>query len=186
MEISNNDLIKLLVNALRHDPDVLGIEVNERGWSTFQNIVEGVNSCSEYSISLEDLHNAISSANRGRLEIDGERVRAVEGHTNQNIHYKVAEPPNEIFYRTIPEKNVRQVEDLGLTSNTKKYIEVFQDYLDAQKDGKKRRVSKPVVISFDAHAAYHEGTLFYLHNDKWYVEALEGIHIKFPWDELEN
>lgn len=178
MELDKTELARLLATILRHEPDRLDIQLDIEGWVDIDSLLLGFDACSPYIIEKEDLEDAVLNADYGRFEYDDEqgRLRAKKGHTTDHVSYDVAEPP-EHLYRAVPAQHAEYLHRNGLKSVDRKYTQVFVDYMAAVDDGNRRGIETICVASIDANAAYNDGTLFYLHDDEWYVQELNAVHV---------
>lgn len=175
--ISAKDLAREVARVLRHAPDQLGLVLEAEGWVSLDDLYDGFMTMTSYSFEFSYLREALESNNRGRFDLEGDRVRALKGHTTSQVSYKVAEPPEGHLYRVYSARHLNYLQDLGVQRHRKKYTRLFENPFQAQSDAKKRRIKNGVMVSIDAQQAYHDGTLFYLHDGNWYVEEVEPFHI---------
>jgi putative RNA 2'-phosphotransferase len=94
-------LSRYLCYVLRHNPQDLGIELDERGWTDMTALIERLATVKKVRISLGELERLALGDRRGRYSIQGDRIRANEGHSVQAVrlvYEQVAEPPPLLFY----------------------------------------------------------------------------------------
>jgi RNA:NAD 2'-phosphotransferase (TPT1/KptA family) len=185
MTLTKNEVVKEIVHCLRHDPDLLGLELTEEGEVPFEDLVRGFEETSPHDLSAEYILEAITSCNKGRLEFDPTKgvVRAVQGHTTTQVSYKVAEPPESGFYLAVPPSQLASVRLQGIRSIRRRYTEVFTDYRDAESDAKRRRIKEPFFLFINTEIAYNDGTVFFVHEGRWYVEDVEPSHLEILNEE---
>ena len=178
-ELDKIELARMLANVLRHEPDRLNVQLDSEGWIDIESLLFGFDACSPFIVEREDIEDAVMDANYGRFEYDAEqdRLRAKKGHTTDHVSYDVAEPP-EYMYRAVPAQHAEYLKRNGLKSVNRKYTQVFVDYMDAVDDGNRRGIETICMASISADDAYNDGTLFYFHDDEWYVVELDAVHIE--------
>ena len=94
-------LSRYLCYVLRHNPQDLGIELDERGWTDMTLLLERLFTVKRVRVSLGELERLALGDRRGRYGIQGDRIRANDGHTVQAVRLvfeRAAEPPPLLFY----------------------------------------------------------------------------------------
>ena len=179
MEISKKDVAKLIAKSLRHDPDSLNLELDSEGWVHIEDILEGFDSHTPYLLDLDDIEDAVTQSNYGRFEFDEKRllVRALKGHTTSQVSYQVAEPVGNM-YRAISSRHADYIVEMGFRSTKRKYTQFFINFSEAIEDGEARGIKDVCLICVNSEEAYHEGTLFYLHEEEWYLQRVDPIHLE--------
>jgi putative RNA 2'-phosphotransferase len=170
-------MVKLIAQSLRHDPEALGVEVDEQGWVALDDLYEGYVLSQPDLISEEDFHDALHRHNHGKFLMEEGLIRYAKTHTSSKVDYPIREPPSEVLYRTFRAKMEPFLLDEGIQAGKRRYLEVFSNPMEAFKDAKKRRIKNGVIVAIDAHQAYHDGTLFYQDQQKWYVREVSSLHI---------
>ena len=178
MELDKIELARLLAEVLRHDPGQLDIQLDSEGWVDMDALLVGLEGYTPYLVEREDVEDAVLNADYGRFEYDDEqeRLRAKKGHTTDHVSYDVKEPP-DYLYRAVPAQHAEYLSRNGLKSVRRKYTQVFVDYMDAVDDGNSRGIETICMASIYADEAYNDGTLFYFHDDAWYIEEVSSVHL---------
>jgi putative RNA 2'-phosphotransferase len=94
-------LSRYLCYVLRHNPQDLGIELDERGWTDMTVLLERLSTVKRVRVSLGELERLALGDRRRRYSIEGDRIRANEGHTLpavRLVNERVVEPPQLLFY----------------------------------------------------------------------------------------
>lgn len=69
---------KQLSRVLRHSASELGLDMDEAGWVDVDQVLRTLH------MSRADLELVVRDNNKGRLQLEGERVRACQGHSLDN------------------------------------------------------------------------------------------------------
>lgn len=162
---------------LRHDPEGLGLVLDAKGWVTLEDLYQGFLANTSHDFELEDLLEGLEANNRNRFELTKTHIRAIQGHTTDQVRYEVAEPPESGLYVTYSRRYYESLETRGIVAIRKKYTKVFSNPLTAHQDAKKRRIKDGILVAIDTHRAYHDGTLFFKHAGDWYVSNVEASHL---------
>ena len=65
-----NELSKYLCLLLRHQPDKAGLDMDEHGWVSVEQLIVGVNRHSSYKLDRELLEQIVAEDNKGRYRFD--------------------------------------------------------------------------------------------------------------------
>ena len=87
---------KFLSLVLRHQPQVIGLNLDEAGWANVDELL-GKASAAGKSISRDVLHQVVASSDKNRfaLSADGLSIRANQGHSvDVELGLPQVEPPN--------------------------------------------------------------------------------------------
>ena len=93
-------LSRYLCYVLRHNPQDLGIELDERGWTDVTVLLEKLSTVKHVRVNLVELERLALQDKRQRYSLRGDRIRANEGHTVGSIRlvHEQVEPPPLLFY----------------------------------------------------------------------------------------
>ena len=171
----NRQLRKILLDALRHDPDSLGLSLDSQGTTTLSSVLEGFALYTEYHISEESLLEVI----RGTYTIvlDDDKVHATRGHTTDQFEYPQMTPPPTLLYADRSSR-IPEILERGLTSNRYKYIEVATSVESAEDSARLRRVKDASLVIIEAEQAWASDTLFHVYDDVWYVQEVAPEFLK--------
>jgi len=154
-------LSKEMSYALRHSPQDYGLEFDEHGWASMSVLIEALRKQECYgSLSTSDIEKMIATSEKTRFEIEGDRIRALYGHSvKERIEKEPARPPDVLFHGTT-HKSIGSISEMGLISKERQYVHLSVDKKTALIVGK-RRDKNPVLLIIDAKKACSDGVLFY-------------------------
>ena len=164
--------------ALRHAPQKYGLIFDDLGWVAVEELITALNKQEEYrSLTIQDIADMIQSSEKKRHEINGNRIRALYGHsTKEKISKKPVQPPNVLYHGTT-HKFLHKILKQGLISKNRQYVHLSQEQETATTVGR-RRDDNPVVLSIDALAAWKDGVKFYHGNEMiWLADSIPANYI---------
>ena len=98
-KISYSDLSSTISHALRHEPWIYELELDNDGWVSVESLLQSLKPLqSEWSdLSIDHLEKMIAKSGKKRHELSGNKIRALYGHTIPGkLKKEPAEPP-ELF-----------------------------------------------------------------------------------------
>ncbi|MBQ6490599.1 MAG: RNA 2'-phosphotransferase [Solobacterium sp.] len=162
---------KYISLILRHQPEVIGITLDEHGWADTDALIEGVNRT--YPLTMEILEEIVRTDEKQRYSFneDHTRIRANQGHSIPvDVELQEAEPP-EILYHGTGEKYTVSIDQEGLIPKSRLYVHLSKDQETAVRVG--QRHGKPAVYMIDAGSMYRDGHPFFLSaNGIWLVKKV--------------
>ena len=160
-------LSKEISYALRHAPWEYELELDSEGFVHVEQLINAINESGNYDrpITISDLEYIIKSSDKKRHEIQGDKIRALYGHSiPMHISKDVIVPPDVLYHGTT-HKALDAILCDGLKPMSRQYVHLSIDTDTAVQVGK-RRDDSPVILVIDAHKAYTDGISFYKGNDK--------------------
>ena len=100
------DYIKLgkeIIYALRHAPWEYELEMDDKGFVDIEQLLSAINEENKYPKIIDkfDIIKVMEVSNKKRLEIIGERIRAMYGHSfPMQIKYEEETPPAMLYHGT--------------------------------------------------------------------------------------
>jgi len=92
---------KYLAKHLRHRPERVGIELDAHGWVEIDALLAAT-AAHGFPISREELEEVVARNDKRRFMIDGDRIRANQGHTVPvDLDLPVVEPPPLLHHGTV-------------------------------------------------------------------------------------
>jgi len=155
-------LSRFLAFVLRHHPEEIGLELDERGACDLEALLEGVRQRPGLErVTREQVERvATTGAGAARFAIEEGRIRARYGHSlDQPIRYEVADPPPMLFHGTTPETAEQVLAD-GLSAGQRQRVHLSVDTPAAREVGR-RRCPEPVVLQVDTECAAKADVRFY-------------------------
>ncbi len=172
------ELSKEISYALRHAPQEYGLKLDEQGWVKTEELINALKKHGKYAdLTEKDIADMIQISEKKRHEIDGDKIRALYGHsTDEKIKKDAAQPP-DILYHGTTHKFLNKIFEQGLISKNRQYVHLSKDIDTAITVGK-RRDNNPIVLKIDAKAAWNNGVKFYLGNENiWLAEDIDVKYI---------
>jgi len=164
-------LSKLLALALRHDPSVLGLTLDARGWTDVDAVLAGLATKGE-AITRDDLEDLVASSDKQRyaLSPDGARIRANQGHSiDVDLELPRAEPPEILFHGTVA-RFLPSIREKGLLRGVRTHVHLSADEKTANVVAA-RRAGEKVVLRVRAADMHRAGHAFYRsENGVWLTE----------------
>jgi len=171
---------KFLSLILRHEPEQVGLQLDEAGWVAVDELLQAVN---RHGISLarEQLDHIVATSEKKRFAFsdDGLRIRANQGHSVEvELGYAPATPPDLLYHGT-PEKFVATIRREGLLKMQRHHVHLSADKATTLKVGARR--GRPVLLTIRAGDMHPAGHVFYRSaNNVWLVDHVPPEFILFP------
>jgi putative RNA 2'-phosphotransferase len=169
---------KFLSLILRHQPEVVGLALEENGWVDVKKLIKA---CADYGkpFTFSELKFVVATNDKKRFAFndDETKIRASQGHSLEvEIEFEKRIPP-EILYHGTAEKNVGVIFAEGLKKMSRHHVHLSADTETAKKVG--MRYGKPVIFQVDTNAMIAEGFEFFVSaNDVWLVENVPPKFLK--------
>jgi putative RNA 2'-phosphotransferase len=160
------DLSRVISHALRHEPWVYELELDDAGWVGVDALVAALRAeRPEWEgVSEADLARMMAEADKQRYEMRDGKFRALYGHsTPQKLSREAADPPAILFHGT-PAKTVALIRKEGLRPMRRQYVHLSVDTATATQVGR-RKAKEPVILRVRAADAHGAGVRFYRGND---------------------
>lgn len=178
---TNKNIIKLskfLSLVLRHQPKVIGIELDENGWTNVQQLIQKMNNYGK-TINLKTLKEVVENNDKKRFAFDerGTRIRANQGHSIQiDLGYTAQEPP-EILYHGTATRFLTSIYQTGLQKRNRHHVHLSADLDTASKVGK--RHGKLVILEVIAKQMRQAGHEFFIsENGVWLTDHVPVQYLR--------
>ena len=81
-----NETSKFLSYVLRHEPQAIGLQLDNEGWADIESLVAGAAKAGR-ALDISLIQAVVSSIDKKRFSIsdDGLRIRAVQGHSTPSV-----------------------------------------------------------------------------------------------------
>lgn len=166
MTLSDSDLSRAVSHALRHEPWLYELELDDEGWAPVDQLLAALNEKGgDWAlVDRAALERMLASAAKRRHELDGDRVRALYGHSVPGrIRRREATPPEWLFHGTAPNTWV-EIQAHGLLPMGRQFVHLSVDRDTAAAVGG-RKSDQHILLKIDASAAALAGTTFYEGNE---------------------
>jgi len=172
---------KFLSLVLRHQPEVIGMQLDPEGWLPMDELIANANRKGN-ELSLEILHDVVASCEKKRFSLsdDGLKIRANQGHSVPDVELNLepVTPPNQLFHGTVA-AFIESIREQGLLKRSRNHVHLSADIETAKKVGARR--GKPLILTIRAAAMHESGYSFYLSaNGVWLTDAVPAQFIQFP------
>jgi len=170
---------KFLSLVLRHQPEKIGISLDEAGWVGVDELLAA---CARHGVTITrgELDELVAASDKQRFAFndDRTRIRANQGHSVQvELGYAQADPPAVLFHGT-PTKFLDAIRREGLKKMQRHHVHLSPTRETAEKVGQRR--GQEVVLTIDARRMHADGITFYrTPNDVWLVDAVPAEYITF-------
>ena len=171
---------KFLSLVLRHKPETIGLELDENGWASVEELLDKMNR-DPYSLSFDDLKEVVETNDKQRFIFseDYKQIRANQGHSIQVDLALEAQTPPGILYHGTAIKNLESIKEKGLIKGSRHHVHLSADKKTALTVG--GRHGKPVVLEVQAMNMYQAGMDFFLsENGVWLTDHVPPHFISFP------
>lgn len=169
---------KFLSLVLRHQPETIGIELDQNGWTDVHLLIEN-SSKHGVKFNLETLKYVVETNSKKRFAFNDshDKIRASQGHSiNIELGYSNQKPP-EILYHGTAERFVESILKNGLDKQKRQHVHLSSDIETAIKVG--QRHGKPIVLSVFAEQMHKDNFEFYLsENAVWLTDSVPIQYLK--------
>lgn len=174
-------LSKLVSHALRHEPWLYELELDDEGWVSVEVLLSALRAEKPEWAALKetDLAAMIANSDKKRHELLDGKVRALYGHSlPHKLLKQPAEPPAVLYHGTSPE-TVALIRASGLQPMGRQYVHLSVDTETGEQVGH-RKARVPVLLEVQARVAAASGVAFYRGNDLvWLADQVPAQFIEF-------
>jgi putative RNA 2'-phosphotransferase len=142
---------KFLSLVLRHQPELIGIVLDDAGWTDVDTLLAKARAKGT-SITRDELVEIVKSSDKQRfaLSSDGTRIRANQGHSVEvELDLPPTPPPAVLLHGTV-DKFLDSIRKTGLVKGSRHHVHLSADLETASKVGARR--GKPVLLEIRADA----------------------------------
>lgn len=173
-------LSKFLSLVLRHQPEKIGLKLDEQGWANTQELIEKINK-SGTPFNLNILQQVVENNNKKRFAFnaDGSQIRASQGHSIKiDLGYTPTQPP-EFLYHGTATRFLESIHEQGINKGSRHHVHLSKDIPTAKSVGGRHGV--PVILTIKAQAMFEDGYKFFVSvNNVWLTESIPVQYIAFP------
>lgn len=175
---SRTDISRFLSLVLRHKPEVIGVTLDENGWTDINELIDKINAKRKDLISLQNILDIVSQDTKGRYTIKNGKIRAAQGHSVKlKIEFKKEVPPDVLYHGTT-EKFLKPIQTQGILKMARHHVHLSHDSETALNVGKRR--GNPIVLKIDSKRMYNDGFSFFLSdNNVWLTDHIPVTYILF-------
>ncbi len=171
---------KFLSLVLRHQPETVGIRLDESGWIDVEELLSSMARHGK-SMSRETLEMVVRTNDKQRFSFDetGTRIRANQGHSVKiDLGYEAAVPPEILFHGT-PQQFVDSIAREGLKKMQRHHVHLHVNEQTSLTVGRRR--GTPVLLKVRSLEMHQAGSEFFVTpNQVWLTESVPTEYIDFP------
>lgn len=156
---------RFLSLVLRHKPQVLGLNLDEHGWCSVEQLIKKMNENGR-KIDRALLESIVREDNKQRYSFneDGTCIRANQGHSVRvDLELKSVKPPKVLYHGTV-KRFLDSILKTGIQKGNRQHVHLSGDIDTATNVGSRR--GKPVIIEVDSQRMYNDGFEFYISENK--------------------
>ena len=177
--MNTKHISKFLSLVLRHNPDKIGISLDEQGWTDVDILLQKMNTQGK-NVDIERLKEVVATNDKKRFAFneDETRIRANQGHSiSVDLQYETIIPPDFLYHGTVP-KFMSNIQQQGLCKMSRHHVHLSDDRTTAMRVGARRGVPRILVIrSAEMH---QNGYAFYKsENGVWLTDHVPSEYIDF-------
>lgn len=166
-----NETSKFISLILRHKPEVIGISLDEHGWASVSELIEGISK--QQSFNMEMLEEIVATDNKQRYSFNEDKtlIRANQGHSIPvDVELPEKEPPKYLWHGT-GEKYTESINKNGLIPKSRLYVHLSADEDTAKSIG--IRHGKLAMYKVKSGDMFKDGYKFYLSvNGVWLTKTV--------------
>jgi putative RNA 2'-phosphotransferase len=169
---------KYLSKHLRHQPERIGLTLDDGGWVEIQTLMAAA-AAHGFRFTREELDHVVATNDKRRFAIEGTRIRASQGHSVQvDLGLPPATPPAYLYHGTVV-RSLDAIRAEGLKPMTRHDVHLSPDRETATRVGARR--GRPLVLAVDAAAMHRDGHVFRVSaNGVWLTAAVSPRYLRFP------
>jgi putative RNA 2'-phosphotransferase len=173
-------LSKFISLVLRHQPEVIGLNLDENGWAEVDRLIELAKQ-KGIEISKNQLEEIVATNDKKRFSFNSEKskIRANQGHSiDVELDLIPKQPPHPLFHGTAT-RFIESIRQQGLVAGKRKHVHLSSDEHIAIAVG--QRHGKPVVLKIDTAQMHQDGFVFFCsENLVWLTEFVPPKYLEFP------
>ena len=180
MKTSYKRTSKFLSLVLRHEPQKIGITLDESGWVSVDELITQLQAHG-HTITKKQLDEVVRTSDKKRFAYNENktRIRANQGHSVEvQLDYEATTPPEMLYHGTV-EKFLEAIAEQGLCKMQRHHVHLSQTQVTASKVGQRR--GRPIILEVYAARMHAVGHVFYVSaNGVWLTEHVPPRYIHFP------
>ena len=166
-------MARFLSYVLRHHPEAIGIELDAQGWVAIPVLLQALSE-QGHGWTRRQLEEIVRQDNKQRYCIQGDRIRAQQGHSLPvELELSPAQPPERLYHGTTWEAWPSIQLSGGLRAGERHHVHLSSDPDTARKVGERRKRQRLLLLKVDAGAMARVGHTFYQSgNGVWLIDRV--------------
>lgn len=169
---------KFLAKYLRHDPAAIGLTLDAGGWVAVRDLLAA---CERAGMPMTrgELEHVVATNDKQRFVLEGDRIRANQGHSVAvELGLPAVEPPTSLYHGTVA-RFLPRIRREGLRPMRRHDVHLSPDVETARGVGARR--GEPVILTVHAGAMHATGHEFRLSaNGVWLTASVPATFLTFP------
>lgn len=167
---------KYLAKHLRHRPERIGLTLDPGGWADVGELLAAA-SRHGFALTRDEIEHVVAANDKKRYELDGNRIRAVQGHSVPvELDLPVVSPPELLYHGTVSRFLESILRD-GLMPMERHAVHLSPDRETARRVGARR--GEPVILVVEAARMAADGHEFRVSaNGVWLVGAVPPEYLR--------
>ncbi|PBB43145.1 RNA--NAD 2'-phosphotransferase [Mesorhizobium sp. WSM3866] len=150
---------KFMSLVLRHAPQEAGLALDDSGWADLAALCAVI--AQKFGASAADVERIVTENPKKRFAIDGNRIRAVQGHSLDIDLGLAPNAPPALLYHGTKEEYLPAILREGLTSQSRQHVHLSKD-IGTARIVARRRKGKDAILRIDSAAMTGDGMTFFL------------------------
>jgi putative RNA 2'-phosphotransferase len=176
-EIENKKISKFLSLILRHQPESIGLKLDENGWADVEEL-RTKSAGKRMFFTLKELDEVVETNNKKRFAFNEDKtmIRANQGHSiDIDLALEAIQPPDFLYHGTA-EANISSILEKGIEKRSRQHVHLSADKETATKVG--MRHGKPVILTIRTGKMHEDGFPFYRsENGVWLTDFVDTKYI---------
>ena len=168
------EISRMLSHALRHQPELYGIQLNLQGWADIEMILD------KMMIDQNELEFVVNNKSKRRFSIsdDKKSIRANQGHSINIQMDLIPNIPPTILYHGTSMRTKRSILNDGISRMKRNHVHLSSDVATAIEVG--RRHGKPIVFKILAKMMYEDKFEFFISDNRaWLTKNVPPKYLEF-------
>ncbi|TPN88929.1 RNA 2'-phosphotransferase [Aquimarina algicola] len=179
MKTNHKHISKFLSLILRHDPDKIGLQLDQNGWADVSELLaKAQQQIPKLDINL--LKEVVENNDKKRFAFneDVTKIRANQGHSiHINLGYQPKQPPEFLYHGTVS-KFMDAIREKGLLKMSRHHVHLSEERETATKVGARR--GKPIILTIRSGEMFrNEIDFFQSENGVWLTDHVLPQYIEF-------
>lgn len=168
---------KLLSLVLRHKPQTIGLELDENGWASINQIITNSN------ITLPELLEIVETNEKKRFTLspDSTMIQATQGHTIEvNLKLEKAIPTRTLYHGS-KAQFLESIKKKGLDKGKRNHVHLSAN-IETAKEVANRRKGANVLFTVNCMAMYRDSIPFYKsENGVWLTDHVLPKYLTYQY-----
>lgn len=162
---------RFLSLILRHQPWKAGIILDKNGWVDIEELLE------KTETTIDELNEIVETNDKKRFTIEGDKIRAAQGHSvSVDLDLKAVRPPDVLYHGTKVDF-ISSITKNGLIPMSRTHVHLSENFSTAT-DVAGRRKGKSVILGVNTAKMHADGKKFYqAENGVWLTDKVETKYL---------